>query len=130
MNNRAIQVEDGRKLGAFIPANLDDYGLAPFEFRIYARIAQRSGSNEASESIANMTAACKMCDQVVKSSLRFLVAAGMLERVSRPGQTTIYRLTPSSRWAHPETLDEIRSQCAHHPNRKISQTGCQGGSDD
>ncbi len=129
MSNREIQVEDGRDLGDSTLPNLDDYGLNPFEFRIYARIVRRSDHEGSCESVASMAVACKICEQVVKSSLRFLAATGMIERVSRPGQTTIYRLTPYDRWVHPEALGGIRDQCAHHPSRKVAQirTSATGG---
>ena len=119
----SIEVEDGRNIGAFIPANLDDYGLSPFEFRIYSRLVRRAGSRggTARESLNSMAKACKICPQVVKSTLKFLCAAGMTVRVKRPGQPSLYRLTPASKWAHPENLDEIRDATSHHPGRIITQ---------
>jgi len=121
MSNR-IEVEDGRDLGAFIPANLDDYGLTPFEFRIYSRLARRAGGKGAArESVASMAAACKMCEQVVKTTLRFLCGAGMATKISRSGLPSLYRLTPANEWVHPENLDAVRIQCQHHPGRLTTQ---------
>jgi len=117
----SIEVEDGRNIGAFIPANLDDYGLSPFEFRIYSRLARRAGNRgTAYESVASMAKACKICPQVVRSTLKFLCAAGMVARIQRAGQPSLYRLTHASKWAHPENLDEIRDETIHHPGRIVT----------
>jgi hypothetical protein len=40
-----IAFEDGRNLPIFIHSELDDLGLDPYEFRVYARIARRAGSS-------------------------------------------------------------------------------------
>ena len=53
-------VKEKRELSLFVRREIDDYGLDPYEFRIYARITRRSGNNEAWESMTNRTCACRM----------------------------------------------------------------------
>ncbi|WNN92109.1 hypothetical protein [Gloeocapsopsis dulcis] len=43
MNETAIK--EKYELRLFVPSDLDDYGLDPFEFRIYARIVRRAGKD-------------------------------------------------------------------------------------
>jgi hypothetical protein len=107
-------LNDYRSLEAFIPAHLDDYGLTPYEFRIYARIARRNGSSGSWESVRNMAKACQMSEQKAKEVLRFLVLAGMIDRQGRPGLTSVYRLRPVHEWQCPENLGDIRRSASYH----------------
>lgn len=91
-------LEDGRNLPIFIHSKLDDLGLDPYEFRIYARIARRAGKGDAFESVKNMAQGCRMSEGKVKASLRTLLSRRLVQRISRPGYTTIYRLTPLNEW--------------------------------
>lgn len=107
-------LNDYRSLEAFIPAHLDDYGLTPYEFRMYARIARRNGSSGSWESVRNMAKACQMSEQKAKEVLRFLVLAGMIDRQGRPGLTSVYRLRPVHEWQCPENLGDIRRSASYH----------------
>ena len=74
------QVIDGRDAGAFISSALDDFGLDPHSFRIYARIArQSSGKNGCCESIYSMANACKMTLCEVDEALSTLLHLGLIE---------------------------------------------------
>lgn len=53
-------VKEKRELALFVKREIDDYGLDPYEFRIYAWITRRAGNGEAWESITNMASACCM----------------------------------------------------------------------
>jgi hypothetical protein len=90
--------DDRDDLPVFIHSELDDYGLDPYQFRIYARIARRAGRQGAYESIKNMAQGCCMSEGKAKSSLRFLIEQGLVSRESREGYTSIYRLNPKSKW--------------------------------
>jgi len=53
-------VKEKSELSLFVRREIDDYGLDPYEFRIYARITRRSGNGQAWESLAYMASACLM----------------------------------------------------------------------
>jgi hypothetical protein len=118
----SFAVGDERDLGAVIPSSLDDFGLDPYEFRIYARLARRANNGGAAyESVSRMAKACRIGDQKVKEVLRFLLAAGMVSKHSRQGQTTVYRLKANQHWTHPEMLDELRRKTSYHPGARNTQ---------
>lgn len=102
-------VLDEQELGLFVKSEMDDYGLDPFEFRIYARIVRRAGRKEAWESVPNMAKACMMSESRVRLALQLLEAAGLIESQGRSGYSTLRRLTPKSKWVHPEKLEAIRA---------------------
>jgi DNA-binding transcriptional ArsR family regulator len=103
-----IKVKDELELCLFVKSEIDDYGLDPYEFRLYAHIARRAGRGEAWESIPNMARACQMSISRARKALQLLEAAGLIESVERPGYTTIRRLTPKHKWVHPQRLEVIR----------------------
>ncbi|MBD2105176.1 hypothetical protein [Leptolyngbya sp. FACHB-261] len=105
----------------FVPSNLDDYGLDPFEFRIYARIVRRG---RAYESIPRMAKTCKMSEDKVRDALRALCAFGLLEKDDSQGAgySLIYRPTDNSSWCHPEQVEELRP-CPKSTIRRRSTTG-------
>lgn len=92
----------------FVSSDIDDYGLDPYEFRIYARISRRAGRGQAWESISNMARACRMSESRARAALQLLEAIGLIASVERKGNTTIRRLTSKRYWAHPKQVDEIR----------------------
>jgi DNA-binding transcriptional ArsR family regulator len=102
-------VLDEQELGLFVKSEMDDYGLDPFEFRIYARIVRRAGRKEAWESVPNMAKACMISESRVRLALQLLEAAGLIESQERSGYSTLRRLTPKSRWVHPQRLEAIRA---------------------
>ena len=83
---------------AFIPALLDDYGLTPPEFRIFCRISRRGVCDE---SVPNMARGCRMNPDTAWKAIKFLCAVGMVKRTPRHGETTVFEITPMSRWAKP-----------------------------
>lgn len=93
------QIMDGRDAGAFIPSALDDFGLDPYAMRIYIRIVRRAGTRQGCfESIDNMALHCKMNRKTVYQSVKVLLRHHLIEKVSVPGKTSHYYLTPSSEW--------------------------------
>lgn len=103
---------DGRDLGAFIPSELDDYGLDPYEWRVYCRIVRRAGGGGVFyESAAAVAGACGMGERKVREALSLLADAGLIGVVTkRDGQVARYRLTPSSEWAPADRLPELRAR--------------------
>ena len=88
-----------KKLPIFVQGELDDYGLDPFAFRLFGRIARRAGRDGGSyESVAHMAAGCQMSEGTVKRKLKYLISIGAITKSSRPGRTTVYRPHPLELW--------------------------------
>jgi hypothetical protein len=85
----------------FIHSRLDDYGLPPAEFRVYAHIARRAGSREAFPAVKSVARVCRLHPQTVRRALGVLVKHRLIRREGRPGQTAVYRLTQASEWQPP-----------------------------
>jgi DNA-binding MarR family transcriptional regulator len=109
INSKEYQVganDERDDLGiVFIHSSLDDLGLDPYQFRVYARIARRCGPSEngqgAYESIENMAKGLLMSKKKIKESLKYLLDHGLLKRKTRPGSTSIYTLTSQKHWIKP-----------------------------
>ena len=65
-------VKEKTELSLFVRREIDDYGLDPYEFRIYARITRRAGNGEAWESLTNMASACCISLGRVRPALQIL----------------------------------------------------------
>lgn len=97
-----ITVADERDLGAFIPSYLDDFGLNPYQFRIYCRLARRAGAGgQCWESINNMAENCQMNRKTVMKAITGLIERNMVHQLKRPGETDLYRLTHRKHWVKP-----------------------------
>jgi hypothetical protein len=111
-----------------IPAELDDAGLSPAAFRILCHLIRRGAAQESGAwgSVKNMATLCKMDLERVKISLKDLIESGWIERISRPGFTSIYRLLPQSgkqprRESHPGGIsDHPPGGISDHPLGGIS----------
>ena len=101
-------VKEKTELSLFVRREIDDYGLDPYEFRIYARITRRAGNGEAWESLTNMASACCMSLSRARRALHLLKLAKLVKSVERPGYSTVYRLTPQHLWVAAECLQELR----------------------
>jgi hypothetical protein len=102
-------VKEKSELALFVKREIDDYGLDPYEFRIYARITRRAGNGEAWESLNNMASACCMGLSKARKALSLLKLAKLVESIERPGYTTLYRLTPQHKWVESDRLQELRA---------------------
>ena len=109
-------LQDGRNdFGCvFIHSLLDDYGLAPQEFRVYCHIARRASSGQAWPSVANIARVCLIHPQTARRALRVLAEHCLIVREDRPGKSALYRLTPSSSWSPPthitgQTITQTRT---------------------
>ena len=103
--------EGGRDWGVIIPPFLDDYGLDPYEMRVYIRLARRAGmGGQCWESITNMATNCKMSQQKIKNCLALLNTAGLITQIKRPGKSDLYELMPQQKWVKPNELDSLRTQ--------------------
>jgi hypothetical protein len=100
---------------AFIHSDLDDYGLSPFELRVYLRVVRRADAKLLKgicrESVANMARGCGMSVRSAYNALRVLVGVGLLGEQTRPkGRPVEYVLLPRQYWKSPEELERIRAE--------------------
>ena len=103
--------EGGRDWGAIVAPCLDDYGLTPYEMRVYIRLARRAGmGGQCWESVSKMARACQMSDRKVKDCLALLTAAHLIKQIKRPaGMTNLYELMPEAHWLPAEQLEALRN---------------------
>ncbi|MFB2934139.1 helix-turn-helix domain-containing protein [Aerosakkonemataceae cyanobacterium BLCC-F154] len=83
----------------FVHADLDLYGLSPYEFRLYAHIARR---RECFSSLQTTAKICKMSVRKAQYALKTLEKLGLVQKTVRKGKTDIYELTPRNCWKEPE----------------------------
>ena len=105
------QIIDRRDFAIVVPSYLDDYGLDPYEYRLYSHIVRRAGRSGCFESIPNMAKHCLMNEKTVRNSLRVLLGAGMIAVVeSKKGRSVVYEVAPHEEWVTPEELPSIRNK--------------------
>lgn len=119
----------------FVHNRLDEYGLDPYEFRVYAHAVRRTGGKLDGKYFASLTKTAEICQMSVRRvqySLKFLCEAGFLTQEKRVGRTDQYRVTPTSKWAKPEDLESIREAVTGVKRKKTkskSQSAKSKGSD-
>lgn len=91
----------------FIHSKLDEYGLDPYEFRLYAHIARRGDCFAALKKTAKI---CGMSVRKIQYVLNVLCKANLIERRERRGRTNVYKLTSPERWVSKTELDAIRRE--------------------
>jgi DNA-binding MarR family transcriptional regulator len=94
---------------AFIHADLDLYGLNPYQFRIYCHIARRGQCYSSLKTIANI---CKMSVRKTQYCLKELEELDLISKVIREGKTDIYELTDRSEWVESKESTEIKLDVA------------------
>lgn len=100
---------------AFVHNFLDEYGLDPYEFRIYAHMVRRTGGKAEGVCFASLTKTAQICKMSVRKSqqaLKVLIKARLLEQTKRSGRTDEYKVTATSEWVAKEELDKIRKAVA------------------
>jgi hypothetical protein len=97
--------------GAFIPKQLDDYGLNPFEFRVFCHISRRAGTQEGEffESDLKASKLCRMELKTYRKAKHFLEQAGMITIENRPGKTGVVHLMHHDNWVSGEPLTATKS---------------------
>lgn len=89
-----------------VHSELDDIGLDPHEFRVYAHAVRRANARTGEpanagayyESVTTAAKICRMSIKKYRASIHRLVSMGLLTAAERPGRTTEYRLTPKREW--------------------------------
>jgi predicted transcriptional regulator len=96
---------------AFIHNVLDEYGLDPYEFRIYTHIVRRTGGKTEGVCFASLRKTaeiCKMSMRKAQQAIKFLIKANLVTQHKRTGRTDEYRVTPVSSWVSKDQLNQIR----------------------
>lgn len=96
---------------AFIHNVLDEYGLDPYEFRLYAHIVRRTGGKTEGVCFASLRKTaeiCKMSMRKAQQAIKVLIQANLVTQNKRRGRTDEYRVTPVSDWVSKDQLDKIR----------------------
>lgn len=89
----------------FIKAEIDDWGLDVYAFRILHRISRRVGKDGACfESIPNMASSCKMCRPNAESAIKALLRQNIVAKEKRDGKTNLYTLNHVSEWIRIESV--------------------------
>ena len=103
-HHREVQALPGRPI--FVHSTLDELGLSPSVFRVYAHLARRDGIEGAWPAVGTIGEVCRLHPQTVRKAIRELLERGMLVAEIRPGFTTVYRLTLPTFWKeHPSSSD-------------------------
>ena len=113
------QIKDRRDFAIVVPSYLDDFGLDPYEYRIYSHIVRRAGKNGCFESIPNMSKHCLISEKIVRRSLKVLLDSNLITVVkSAPGKSVVYEITSREEWCNPEKLVDFREK--HTPSKSAT----------
>ena len=111
---------------AYIHNFLDEYGLDPYEFRLYAHIVRRTGGKPEGvcfSTIANIATICKMSSRKAQQAIKVLKEAKFIKQDKRPGRTDEYRVVPASEWVSREELVEVRKRLKDSPQKEADYDG-------
>ncbi|RCJ21076.1 hypothetical protein A6770_30875 [Nostoc minutum NIES-26] len=101
--------EDKENQWIFISKALDTYGLDVYEFRVLAHVARRAGpKGMCNASQATIADCCGINQRKVMQALETLCQVKILNK-TKTGRANHYKLNTSSKWEHPEKLEEFRS---------------------
>jgi predicted transcriptional regulator len=88
----------------FVHADLDLYGLDPYQFRLYAHIGRRGQCFSSLETISKI---CKISVRKAQQALKQLEDMGLIKKTTRKkGKTHIYELTQREQWQKSEYNDK------------------------
>ena len=96
-----------------VHSDLDEYGLDPYEFRLYAHVVRRTGGKLHGECFAKLKKTAEICHMSVRKAqyaLKTLCDAGLILKEQRRGRSDVYRLTAKSNWKPKEQLKQIRQK--------------------
>lgn len=114
-------LHDGRKLPVIVlHAEVEDYGLDPYQMRVYIRIVRRAGRGECFETVANMAKGCEMSTGSVKKAIKFLIDHRFITRHesgAKEGRASRYRLTDPELWIH------AKEGGGHHTTQVVTDPG-------
>ena len=93
--NEAVQSTRGFNV-IFIHSSLDDAGLTPQQFRVFAHLSRRASDAVCWASLDTMAKTCRMHADTVKECLKWLETRQMISKETRQGKTTLWKVKPSS----------------------------------
>ena len=98
----------------WVHSALDDLGLTPAEFRVYAHLSRRAGNGVAWPAIASIARVCRLSRKTVIAAFNNLERRGLLQ-IERGGgaATNHYRLIQIGNWPKP-----ARKQC--NPSTQVN----------
>jgi hypothetical protein len=111
----------------FVHSDIDDFGLSPAEFRVYAHIARRAGQSSCWPGIDSIATTCRLHTETVVKAIKALEVNGLLEVIRKTGVSNVYRLTKRSQWKeqpplaifdHPEKRERTPRKSANATPRK------------
>jgi hypothetical protein len=115
------EVRNRSDFAIVVPSYLDDYGLDPYEYRVYSHIVRRAGKNGCFESIPNIAKHCLISEKIVRRSLKILLDSNLIAVVSSiAGKSVVYEITPKEEWLKPETLLKLRQK--YTPGKSATTT--------
>ncbi|MBU7584161.1 MAG: helix-turn-helix domain-containing protein [Nostoc sp. TH1S01] len=106
-----VPVDSAPSSIAYIHNLLDEYGLDPYEFRLYAHIVRRTGGKPDGVCFASLRKTaeiCKMSMRKAQQAMKVLINANLVTQKKRTGRTDEYKVTPIHTWVAKEELDNIR----------------------
>jgi DNA-binding transcriptional ArsR family regulator len=98
---------------AFVHNFLDEFGLDPYEFRLYAHVVRRTGGKPEGVCFASLTKIaqlCKMSPRKAQQAMKVLLKANLVTQSKREGRTDEYRVTLSRDWVSSDKLEKIRRE--------------------
>jgi DNA-binding MarR family transcriptional regulator len=98
MNQDLIAQDRSEMNVLFIHSELDDAGLKPSEFRVYAHLSRRAGKGRAYPGIDSISAVCRINKTTAIEAIKHLESMGMIEVNRIKGVRNVYVLTKRSRW--------------------------------
>lgn len=108
-----------------VHSDLDEYGLDPYEFRLYAHVVRRTGGKLNGQCFAKLKKTAEICHMSVRKAqyaLKTLCDAGLILKEQRRGRTDVYRLTPKSNWKPKEELKQIRQKAKESKESKVEDS--------
>lgn len=109
---------------AFVHALLDEYGLDPYEFRLYAHIIRRTGGKTRGicfAKLSTISGICKISTRKTQQIIKILMSANFITQTKRPGRTDEYRVRPASEWVPKKELVEIRERLKRNQQKELVQ---------
>ena len=82
----------------FIHSSLDDAGLTPQQFRVFAHLSRRASSGLCFASLATMSNICGLRDRTIRECLKVLRARKMISCEERKGYTTLWKVLSPDQW--------------------------------
>lgn len=87
---------------SFIHSSLDEAGLSPVEFRVFAHVLRRAGKDGfCYAGVTSMAAVCRVNLKTARRALSKLADYGMVTSDVRPGQATVHKPTTPETWRLP-----------------------------